>query len=221
MAKVIVFGIAEFAEIAHYYLTMDSEHEVVAFCVNENFLPKKKYFKNLPIVTFENVENLYPINEYHFLAPMTSKKMNILREQVYNSIKDKGYNLISYISSKSVINDSIIGDNCFILEGTMIQPFTRIGNNVMISANCYVGHHAEIKDHVTISGQVAVEGKCVIGENSFLGVNSTIRNRIILAKGTLVGLGTVISKNTEKWSVYMGNPAKIIGRNISRSINNG
>lgn len=221
MSKVIIFGIAEFAEIAHYYLTNDSEHEVVAFCVNENYLPENRYFKDLPIVTFENVENLYPINGYHFLAPMTSRNMNTLREQVYNSIKDKGYNLISYVSSKSVINDSIIGDNCFILEGTMIQPYTKLGNNIMISANCYVGHHAEIKDHVTISGQVAVEGKCVVGENSFLGVNSTIRNRIILAKGTLVGLGTVIVRNTEKWSVYMGNPAKIIGKNISRSINNG
>lgn len=222
MAKVIIFGFKEFAEIAHYYLTEDSDHEVVAFCVNEQYMSDLKHFKSLPIVPFEKVESLYPKNEFQFLAPMTSRQMNVLREKVYNSIKEKGYKCISYISSKAVTNNAEIGDNCFILEGTMIQPYCKIGNNVMISANCYIGHHAEVKDHVTISGQVAIEGSTVIGENSFLGVHSTIRNRMVLAKGTLVGMSSSIISNTiNEWSVYMGNPAKEIGKNISKAINKG
>ena len=52
----------------------------------------------------------------------------------------------------------------------------------------------------------------------YLGTNSTIRDGITLAKGTLVGMATAITKNTDEWSVYMGNPAKKIGKNISKSI---
>ena len=107
MAKVIIFGIQDFAELAHYYLENDSDHEVVAFCVNAKYIPEAKNFKNLPIVSFETVEKIYPPSEYDFFAPMSPQQMNRLREKVYNDIKQKGYKLISYISSKAVINSRI------------------------------------------------------------------------------------------------------------------
>jgi hypothetical protein len=55
--RVIVFGIKDYAELAHYYLEHDSPHEVVAFCVNEKHMPSEREFKGLPVVPFENVEN--------------------------------------------------------------------------------------------------------------------------------------------------------------------
>ena len=33
--KVIIFGLNDFVELAHYYLTTDSNYEVVAFTVNK------------------------------------------------------------------------------------------------------------------------------------------------------------------------------------------
>lgn len=217
MAKVIIFGIKDLAELAHYYLTEDSDHEVIAFCVDERFMPPSKSFKNLPVVEFEEVERIYPPNECDFFAPMSTAHMNTLREQVYGKIKSKGYKLITYISSHAVLNDNLVGDNCFILEGNVIHPFARIGNNVVLFGNNFVGHHSEIKDHVTLSNDVAIPSHCTVGENCFLGVNSTLRNGITLAKGTLVGIGSVIMKNTDAWGVYMGNPAKKIGADISKT----
>ena len=218
MAKVIIFGLGDMAKIAHYYLENDSEHKVVAFCVNRNSLPVKKIFLDLPIVVYEEVEKKYSKNIYKFFAPLPSEKMNTVREEVYYSIKEKGYKMISYISSKAVMYNSEIGENCFIQAGNILHPFTKIGNNVMLWSGNLVGHHGEIKDHVTFASHVAMAGNCVIGENSYLGTNSTIRDGITLAKGTLVGLATAITKNTEEWSVYLGNPAKKIGKNISKSI---
>ncbi len=218
MAKVIIFGLGDMAEIAHYYLKNDSEHEVVAFCVSKKDLPKEKYFKELPIIAFDVVEEKYSPIKYNFFAPMSSEKMNTVREKIYYSIKKKGYQMISYMSSKAVVYNSEIGNNCFIQAGNVLHPFTKIGNNVMLWSGNLVGHHGEIKDHVTFASHVAMAGNCIIGENCYLGTNSTIRDGINLAKGTLVGLATVITKNTEEWSVYLGNPAKKIGKNISKSI---
>ena len=56
MAKIIIFGIQDFAELAHFYLENDSQHEVVAFSVNQKYLPENKTFHNLPVVAFENIE---------------------------------------------------------------------------------------------------------------------------------------------------------------------
>ena len=207
MAKVIIFGIQDFAELAHYYLENDSEHEVVAFCVNEKYIPEVKNFKNLPIVAFETVQNVYPPSEYMFFAPMSPQKMNRLRENVYNDIKLKGYNLISYISSKATTFDNAIGDNCFILENNTIQPFTTIGNNVILWSGNHIGHHSVINDHIMFTSHVVLSGHCVVENYCTLGVNATIRDGITIAEGTFVAMAASIIKNTEPWGLYKGNPA--------------
>lgn len=207
MAKVIIFGIQDFAELAHYYLENDSEHEVIAFCVNEKYIPEDKVFKNLPIVPFETVDKIYPASEYDFFAPMSPQQMNRLRENVYNDIKQKGYKLISYISSKATTFDNTIGDNCFILENNTIQPFTSIGNNVILWSGNHIGHHSVIKDHIMFTSHVVLSGHCVVENYCTLGVNATIRDGITIAEGTFVAMAASIIKNTEPWGLYKGNPA--------------
>lgn len=209
MSKVIIFGIKDYAELAHYYLQNDSEHEVIAFTVNESYLPAEKTFKGLPIVAYEFIEIHYPPDEFLMFAPMAPKRMNNERELVYNNIIAKGYSMVSYISSKAtVLNDRNIGNNCFILENNTVQPFTFIGNNVVLWSGNHIGHHGIIEDHVTFTSHVVMSGHCKIGENCFLGVNATLRDGINLAKGTLVGMAAAVTKNTEEWGVYIGNPAK-------------
>ena len=208
MAKIIIFGIQDFAELAYYYLKNDSEHEVVAFCVNEKYLPEHCYFYELPIIAFETIEKTYPAKQYSFFAPMSPQKMNKLRQEIYDNIKFKGYNLISYISSKATLFDNSIGDNCFILENNTIQPFTTIGNNVILWSGNHIGHHSIIKDHVMFTSQVVLSGHCIVNQYCTLGVNSTIRDGLTLAEGTFVAMGACVIKNTDPWSIYKGNPAK-------------
>jgi sugar O-acyltransferase (sialic acid O-acetyltransferase NeuD family) len=215
MAKVIIFGIMDTAELAHYYLQHDSEHEVVAFTVNREYL-QQEVFRGLPLVAFEEVETLFPPDEYNFFAPMTGRNMNRNREKVYHEAKAKGYRFISYISSHATILDrSVVGENCFILEDNTIQPFTTIGNNVVLWSGNHIGHHGQIKDHVFFTSHVVLSGHCIIDSYSFFGVNSTIRDFTHIAHGTLVGMAASITKDTEEWGIYIGNPAKKVPGKLS------
>jgi sugar O-acyltransferase (sialic acid O-acetyltransferase NeuD family) len=206
MAKIIIFGIQDFAELAHFYLENDSSHEVVAFCVNEKYLPETPLFHGLPVVSFENIEVQYPPSKFQFFAPMAPNRMNRLREEVYNNIRAKGYELISYISSKATLFNNKIGDNCFILEDNTIQPFTTIGNNVVLWSGNHIGHHSVIKDHSMFTSHVVLSGHCTVENYCTLGVNATIRDGVILAEGTFVAMAASIIKDTEPWSLYKGNP---------------
>ena len=207
MAKIIIFGIEDFAELAHFYLENDSNHEVVAFSVNEKYLPENRTFCGLPIVKFENIEKSYLPDEYKFFAPMAPKKMNRLREQIYLEIKAKGFELITYISSKATLFGNKIGDNCFIFENNVIQPFTTIGNNVILWSGNHIGHHSVIKDHIMFTSHVVLSGHCVVEDYCTLGVNATIRDGVTIAEGTFVAMAASIIKNTEPWGLYKGNPA--------------
>lgn len=211
MAQVIIFGVRDLAELAHFYLSTDSQHEVVAFSVNREYLPEDNSFKGLPVIAFEEIENKLPPDNYSFFAPMTHRVMNKERERIYNEIKLKGYNLINYISSKATVFENlIVGDNCFILEDNTIQPFVTIGSNTVLWSGNHIGHHSKIGDHVFITSQVVISGNCLIEPYCFIGVNAALKENTLLGKASFVAMSTCITNNTEPYSVYSGNPAKKI-----------
>jgi len=208
MSKVIIFGLSDYAELAHFYLKHDSQHEVVAFSVNQAYMPEGKRFKDLPVLEFETIEQTYPPAEFKFFAPMSPRKMNHEREKIFLEIKAKGYQLISYVSSKATTFDNQIGDNCFILEDNTLQPFTTIGDNVVLWSGNHIGHHGKIGDHVTFTSHVVMSGHCDIGPYSFFGVNATLRDGIKIGEGSFIAMAAAITKNTDPWGVYKGNPAE-------------
>ena len=171
MSKVVIFGLQDFASLAHFYLNEDSPHGVVAFTVTKKICPPEARFEGLPVVPFEELGELYPPAEYAFFAPMSHRKMNHLREVIYTQAENKGYTLISYVSSKATVFSNVkIGKNCFILEDNTIQPFVTIGNNVVLWSGNHMGHHSVINDHVLFTSHVVLSGHCVIEPYCFLGV---------------------------------------------------
>jgi len=206
--KTIIFGNKDTAQLAHYYLSIDSEHEVAAFCVNKDYLTEAT-FCGLPLVAFEEVEKIYPPEKYAFFAPMTYRKMNSDRKTIYEQAKAKGYSFINYVSSKATVFDNVqIGENCFILENNTIQPFVKIGNNVVLWSGNHIGHHSTIKDHVFLTSHVVISGNCVIENNCFLGVNSTVRDFTQMGEYTFVAMSARITENTEPFSVYSESGSK-------------
>lgn len=209
MSRVVIFGIQDFASLAHYYLNLDSEHEVIAFTVTLEHLPKARVFEGLPVVPFEEVEDHYNPDEYLFFAPMSHRRMNRIRESFYYQIKEKGYDCISYVSSRATVFPNVsIGENCFILEDNTVQPFVKIGNNVVMWSGNHIGHHSVIKDHVLFTSHVVLSGHCVVEPYCFFGVNSTIRDGLRIAKGSLIAMGACVVRDTQPWRVYKGNPGK-------------
>jgi sugar O-acyltransferase (sialic acid O-acetyltransferase NeuD family) len=209
MSKVVIFGIQDFASLAHFYLKEDSPHEVVGFSVTQEFMPSEPTFEGKPVVPFEEIERLYPPNEFAFFAPMSHRKMNKLREGIYLQAVHKGYTPVSYVSSKATVFSNVkIGNNCFILEDNTIQPFVTIGNNVVLWSGNHIGHHSVIRDHVLFTSHVVLSGHCVVEPYCFFGVNATLRDRLHFAEGTLVAMGACVTRDTDPWGVYSGVPAK-------------
>jgi sugar O-acyltransferase (sialic acid O-acetyltransferase NeuD family) len=202
MSPVVVFGNSDWADLAHMYLTHDSPHDVVAFTVDRDHLNGTEH-RGLPAVAFEQVVKEFPPDRHRMFIPISYNNMNRLRAAKYEQAKAWGYRFISYVSSKAATWPGFsCGDNCFILEGNVIQPFVQVGHDVVMMSGNHIGHHSVIKDHVTITGHVVVSGRCTIEPYCFLGVNSTIRDQIVLAEGTLVGAGAVILQNTKEWQMY-------------------
>jgi len=219
MTKIIIFGTGDFAEVAHFYLTKDSPYEVVGFTVNEKSIHSES-FHNLPVIPFETIEIKYPPEKFSLFIAVGYSKVNKIRTQLYSEAKAKGYNLISYVNSKALVWDDLeIGDNCFILENVVIQPFVKIGNNVIIWSGNHIGHHTIIKDNCFITSHVVISGNVTIEQSCFLGVNSTIRDGIIIAENCIIGAGSVILNDTDPGQVFVNHTTKLLTKN-SKNIKN-
>lgn len=210
MKKVVIFGNSNFAEVAHFYLSNDSPYEVVAFTVNQKNIVQDK-FHDLPVVPFEDIENLYPPDSFSMFIAIAYSQINKVRSKFYEEAKSKGYELISYVNSKvTQWGELEIGDNCFIFENVVLQPFVKIGNDVIIWSGDHIGHHSTIGDHCFITSHVVISGNVNIGSYSFLGVNSTIRDGISIGSQCVIGAGAVILKNTKDKEVYTTESTKLL-----------
>lgn len=208
MKKLIIFGSGDIAQIAKYYFTIDSDYEVVAFTLDSDYI-KESEFDGLPIIPFEEIEQKFDPSEYYFFAALSYSQMNKLRERKVNEAKAKGYNIASYISSQcTYLSQFQPGENAFIFEDNTIQPFVKIGDNVTIWSGNHIGHHSEIHSHNFISSHVVISGHCTIESHCFLGVNSTIGHQVTIKKETLLGAGSVLSKDSEEKGVYV--PARTV-----------
>lgn len=128
--------------------------------------------------------------------------------------------------SASIWNYVVIGDNTKIGEGTIVGSFCDIGKNVVIGKNC------SIQAHVTISNG------CIIGDNVFIAPNSSLLNDkypkstlltppiikdgaqigggvtilpdVTVGEKSVVGGGSVVTKNVAPKVVMAGVPATFV-----------
>jgi len=201
--KLVIAGNTSNARLARYYFDIDSDYEVAAFAVNKEYI-KEESFEGLPLTALEDIEKNYPVSEYELFIAVGYTDMNKIREKLYYYCKEKGYTLANYISSRcSFLTQFPTGDNCFILEDNTIQPYVRIGNNVVLWSGNHIGHDVKIEDHNFISSHVVISGFVTVKRNCFIGVNATIRDAITIAPETLIAAGAIIMKDTEEKGVYL------------------
>lgn len=207
MAKVLIFGTSDFAQLANFYLESDSEHEVVGFTVHSEYLTEREFFGK-PVYPFERIAEKFSPENYMLFAPMAPIKMNSVRQAVFEEGRRMGFRFISYVSSNATYYGTPLGENCFIFESNVIQPFTTIGDNVIMWSGNHFGHHSSIDSNSFLASHVVVSGHVEIGKNCFLGVNSTVSNGLKIADFSFVGAGALIGRSTEPHSVYPGTKAE-------------
>lgn len=210
--KVVIIGDSAFAEVAYECFTHDSEYQVVGFAVEAAYLKKNELF-GLPIVPFEQIEEHFNPSEVEFYAALVYSQLNRLRTRLYQAAKTKGYRSASYVSSRAFVWHNVqLGEHCFIFEDNTLQPFVRIGNNVVLWSGNHIGHHSAIQDNCFIASHVVISGFCDIGRNTFIGVNATLANNVAIGADSWIGLGVTIVHSTEPNQLFKGvqpEPAKI------------
>jgi UDP-2-acetamido-3-amino-2,3-dideoxy-glucuronate N-acetyltransferase len=125
-----------------------------------------------------------------------------------------------------ICKDAIIGENCVIGEGVYVGPNVKIGNNCKIQNNSLIYEGVIIEDNVFLGPNTVTTNDftpSVFGDwknsNRFkktlfktgcsLGANCVIVCGITIGEFSLIGAGSVVTKDVPNNSLVYGNPAKI------------
>ncbi len=202
MERVIIFGEGNIQEVALFYLQRDEKYDVVSFTADVEYIKSDTYL-GLPIVPFSEIETIFSPMEYKMFIPLGYRRNNHLRAEKYYAAKSKGYEFITYISPKATYYGTSVGENSFILENSIIQPFSKIGNDTILWSGSHIGHHTKIGNHCFVAPCAAISGVTQVEDYTFIGINATIINGIKIAKDNLIGAGAVITKDTKEKEVYV------------------
>jgi sugar O-acyltransferase (sialic acid O-acetyltransferase NeuD family) len=210
VAKVIIFGNKSSAREVYNDLAYFSEHEVVGFTVDRDYLEEDRLF-NLPVVPFEEVVSVFPPEEHRMLIAVGYVAVNKLRAQRCAQAKDLGYPLLSFVSPRATTYPGLeLGEHCRISHHCVIFPDVKIGNDVAIGAGSTIGHDVSIGDHCFLSSGVGVSGGVTVGPYCFIGTNATLRNRIRIGRECVIGAGAVVLEDLEDRSVCLGTAAELL-----------
>jgi virginiamycin A acetyltransferase len=138
------------------------------------------------------------------------------------------------IRSQFVNLKTNIGNNVTIMEGTVTDHLTSIGDYSYIGRYCYltkvkIGNYCSIANNVSIGQgehnlnkistnsifyenafKELTKNDCEIGNDVWIGVDSIIRRGVKIGNGAVIGANSVVTKDVPPYAIVAGCPAKII-----------
>lgn len=116
-----------------------------------------------------------------------------------------------------------IGNKVSVGTNTTLEPGNKLGNNIRIHSGCFM-ENVRVEDNVFIGPGVVFADdphpacprfkECVGGarvrKNAVIGANSTILPGVEIGTNSLIGAGSVVTKDVPANSVVVGNPARVV-----------
>ena len=105
-------------------------------------------------------------------------------------------------------NGSALGPGSVVLAGVVSTVPTDVGDHVVIMPGTILTHDDRIASFVTFAAAVRLAGGVVVGEGAYLGVGALVREQLNVGRWSLVGMGSVVTRDIPAAEVWVGSPAR-------------
>jgi len=124
-----------------------------------------------------------------------------------------------------ILSGAVIGSDCNICDGVFVENDVKIGNSVTIKSGVQIWDGVTLEDDVFVgpnvtftnhsfprsNGQHVVYAKTLVRRGASIGANSTILPGLTLGSNSMIGAGSVVTRDVPDFAIVVGNPARITG----------
>lgn len=112
-----------------------------------------------------------------------------------------------------------VGDRFFLGTNSQlcaVRGDITIGDNTMVASNVVIrpDNHSYQDRYRPMMEQGYDVGKIVIGNDVWIGVNAVILKDVTIGEGSIVGAGSVVTKDVAPYTIVGGVPAKVIKQRV-------
>ncbi len=210
VSKVVIFGASGHAKVIVDIIENNPEYQLVGFidkykCIQDTIL-------NYQVIGDE--ESLPKLmTKYDFYKGVIGIGDNFTRSKVVKHIMKSvpDFQFINCIhNSANVSQYCNIGFGNVIMAGATVNPESVISNHCILNTNSSLDHDSLMSDFSSLAPNSAVGGNCIIGEYSNIGIGASVFHETKIGNNCIIGGGSVVTKDTNSNSKYIGSPAKFI-----------
>lgn len=117
--------------------------------------------------------------------------------------------------SAQIAADTKIGYNTVVMGGVTATANVAIGNHCVILPNTVISHDSRLGSYTLVGSNVSFSGGVKIAPLCYIGTGSRLIQNTEVGKGALVGIGSVVLRSIDPYTVVAGNPARVL-REIRR-----
>ena len=133
------------------------------------------------------------------------------RLQLAALARAKGLQLAIVIHPKAFVAvDSSVSCGTAILAGAIVNPATRIGENVIVNTSASVDHECTIEDGVHIGPGAHLGGQVLVGRAAWIGIGATVKDRVSIGANAVIGAGAVVVDDIPEGVLAHGVPARVV-----------
>jgi sugar O-acyltransferase (sialic acid O-acetyltransferase NeuD family) len=137
-----------------------------------------------------------------------------IRREVVEKFIHEGCKPVSIISETALIYDrNEIGEGAILCGYSHLTSDINIGKYFHCNFYSFVAHNCVIGDYVTFAPRVNCNGNVHIQDHVYIGTGAIIQQGkpekpLVIGEGAIIGMGAVVTRDVEPYSVVVGNPAR-------------
>lgn len=160
---------------------------------------------------YDSLDSFEPADGYKYVLGFPT----VQKYKLLDKLKGKfGITLTSLIHPTAYIGSNVhIGEGVTLLPNVIIDTNAYLDDFCVVNKAAVIGHEAKIGKYSLIAPSATIAGSSTIGDKCFIGMNSCILDGKMIGDWTIIGAGSVVTKDIEEGVVALGAPAKIIKNN--------
>lgn len=211
MKKVLIFGgVGGATTIGAAIIDANNrgynEYKLAGY-INDSHIGEE--FEGYPVLGGKNDIPKFIDQGYYFINTVYKIDGQIERTKLFEFLQIPVNRLAVFVHPSAYIAHNVkLSPGCVIMPGVTVSSNTRFGLCCRVMAGAFIGHDTVIGNHSFFAANSCIGSHIIIDDWVYFGFNCTAKNRLNFGKYSVVGLGSVVTKDVQEFSIVTGNPAR-------------